>query len=232
MIKNVEQMFDICSILFYNASNKQMRCRMSRYNKEKELLDYIRVFQDKNGFPPSVREMCEAINVSSTSTIAYYLTKLEDNGLIRKTHNKNRAIEILDKFPKVVNTDDRGDYISIPMLGTITAGQPILAVENYDECYMVSPNLFRGDGLFMLTVRGESMINAGILSGDKIVVRQQSYAENGDIVAALIDGSATVKRFYREDGHFRLQPENDTMKPFIFKNITILGKAIGLYRKL
>lgn len=204
---------------------------MSRYNKEQELLDYIRAFQNKNGFPPSVREMCEAINVSSTSTIAYYLTKLENNGLIRKTQNKNRAIEILDKYPKITNTPS-DDYISIPMLGTITAGQPILAVENYDECYMVSPNLFRGDGLFMLTVRGESMINAGILNGDKIVVRQQSYAENGDIVAALIDGSATVKRFYREDGHFRLQPENDTMQPIIVDSVDLLGKVVGLVRNI
>lgn len=204
---------------------------MSRYNKEQELLDYIRAFQNKNGFPPSVREMCEAINVSSTSTIAYYLTKLENNGLIRKTQNKNRAIEILDKYPKITNTPS-DDYISIPMLGTITAGQPILAVENYDECYMVSPNLFRGDGLFMLTVRGESMINAGILNGDKIVVRQQSYAENGDIVAALIDGSATVKRFYREDGHFRLQPENDTMQPIIVDCVDLLGKVVGLVRNI
>lgn len=204
---------------------------MSRYNKEQELIDYIRSFQDRNGFPPSVREMCEAINVSSTSTIAYYLAKLENNGLIRKTHNKNRAIEILEKYPKVTNNPS-GDYISIPMLGTITAGQPILAVENYDECYMVSPNLFRGDGLFMLTVRGESMINAGILNGDKIVVRQQSYAENGDIVAALIDGSATVKRFYREDGHFRLQPENDTMQPIIVERVDLLGKVVGLVRNI
>ncbi len=204
---------------------------MSRYNKEQELLDYIRAFQNKNGFPPSVREMCEAIKVSSTSTIAYYLTKLENNGLIRKTQNKNRAIEILDKYPKITNTPS-DDYISIPMLGTITAGQPILAVENYDECYMVSPNLFRGDGLFMLTVRGESMINAGILNGDKIVVRQQSYAENGDIVAALIDGSATVKRFYREDGHFRLQPENDTMQPIIVDSVDLLGKVVGLVRNI
>lgn len=202
-----------------------------RYNKEQELLDYIRVFQDKNGFPPSVREMCEAINVSSTSTIAYYLTKLENNGLIRKTQNKNRAIEILDKYPKVSN-NAVGEYITIPMLGTITAGQPILAVENYDECYMVSPNLFRGDGLFMLTVRGESMINAGILNGDKIVVRQQTFAENGDIVAALIDGSATVKRFYREDGHFRLQPENDTMQPIIVDRVDLLGKVVGLVRNM
>lgn len=206
---------------------------MSRYNKEKELLDYIRVYQDKNGFPPSVREMCEAIKVSSTSTIAYYLAKLEDNGYIRKTHNKNRAIEILDKFPKVTNfSDNNVDYTSIPVLGTITAGQPILAVENYEECYMVSPNLFRGDGLFMLTVRGESMINAGILNGDKIVVRQQSFAENGDIVAALIDGSATVKRFYREDGHFRLQPENDTMQPIIVERVDLLGKVVGLVRNM
>ncbi len=204
---------------------------MKRYNKEKMLLDFIRVFQDEKGFPPSVREMCEAIDVSSTSTIAYYLAKLENSGCIRKTQNKNRAIEVLSKNDKISTPSIDGDYTCIPILGTITAGQPILAVENYDEYFMVSPNLFRGDGLFMLTVRGESMINAGIYDGDKIIVRQQSYANNGEIVAALIDGCATVKRFYREDGHFRLQPENDTMEPIIVDRLELLGKVVGLVRK-
>ena len=204
---------------------------MKRYNKEKMLLDYIRVFQDEKGFPPSVREMCEAIDVSSTSTIAYYLTKLEDAGHIRKTQNKNRAIEVLAKYDKPISTTENRDFTCIHVLGTITAGQPILAVENYDEYFMVSPNMFRGDGLFMLTVRGESMINAGIYDGDQIIVRQQSYANNGEIVAALIDGCATVKRFYREDGHFRLQPENDTMDPIIVERLELLGKVVGLVRK-
>ena len=204
---------------------------MKRYNKEKMLLDYIRIFQDEKGFPPSVREMCEAIDVSSTSTIAYYLTKLENAGHIRKTQNKNRAIEVLTKTDNVLGPAPDGNLTCIPILGTITAGQPILAVENYDEYFMVSPNLFRGDGLFMLTVRGESMINAGIYDGDKIIVRQQSYANNGEIVAALIDGCATVKRFYREDGHFRLQPENDTMEPIIVDRLELLGKVVGLVRK-
>ena len=117
------------------------------------------------------------------------------------------------------------------MLGVITAGEPILAVENCEEYFMVSPNLFRGDGLFMLTVKGESMINAGIFNGDQIIVRQQSYADNGEIVASLIDGSATVKRFYKENGHYRLQPENDTMSPIIVDEVQILGKVIGLVRK-
>lgn len=204
---------------------------MKRYNKENMLLDYIRVFQDEKGFPPSVREMCEAIDVSSTSTIAYYLAKLENAGHIRKIQNKNRAIEVLTKSEKASAPSCDGDFTCIPILGTITAGQPILAVENYDEYFMVSPNLFRGDGLFMLTVRGESMINAGIYDGDKIIVRQQSYANNGEIVAALIDGCATVKRFYREDGHFRLQPENDTMEPIIVDRLELLGKVVGLVRK-
>jgi len=209
---------------------------MRKLDKKEELLNFIKNYVDENGYPPTVREMCRAIKVNSTSTIAYHLSKLEDSGSIKKNPNKNRALEVVDnsftqKFAKVVSTDESNGLTSIPMLGVITAGEPILAVENCEEYFMVSPNLFRGDGLFMLTVKGESMINAGIFDGDQIIVRQQTYADNGEIVAALIDGSATVKRFYKEDGHFRLQPENDTMSPIIVKDCQILGKVVGLVRK-
>ena len=169
--------------------------------------------------------MCRAIKVSSTSTISYYLNKLENNGLIKKSPNKNRALEIVGE------TINFSDYVKIPMVGKITAGEPILAVENTEEYFLASPSLFRGDGLFILTVSGESMINAGIFDGDKIVIRQQSSAENGEIVAALIDGMATVKRFYKEDGRYRLQPENDAMGPIYTDHVEILGKVIGLIRK-
>lgn len=207
---------------------------MARINKEKQLLNFINEYLDNNGYPPTVREMCHAIKVSSTSTIAYYLNKLETNGFIKKSPNKNRALEVVDS-PKVVTQQleeiRNSDMTAIPILGTITAGEPILAVENCEEYFMVSPNLFRGDNLFMLSVKGESMINAGIHNGDKIIVRQQSTANNGEIVAALLDGSATVKRFYKEDGRYRLQPENDTMDPIFADHVDILGKVVGLVRK-
>lgn len=198
---------------------------MRKFNKEEELLNFIRNHQEEYGYPPTVREMCRAIKVSSTSTISYYLNKLENNGQIKKNPNKNRALEIVGE------TFNFSDYVKIPMLGKITAGEPILAVENTEEYFIASPSLFRGDGLFILTVSGESMINAGIYNGDKIVVRQQTSANNGEIVAALIDGLATVKRFYKEDGVYRLQPENDAMDPIYTDHVEILGKVVGLIRK-
>ena len=213
---------------------------MKKFNKEELLLNFIKEHLEKYGYPPTVREMCRAVKVTSTSTISYYLTKLEQNGLIKKSPNKNRALEVVsknnDSFHRsnLVNIYDflpKNDFVKIPILGKITAGEPILAVENTEEYFMVSPNLFRGEGLFMLTVSGESMINAGIYDGDKIILKQQNYASNGDIVAALIDGSATVKRFFKEQGHVRLQPENDTMSPIIVNNVDIIGKVIGLVRK-
>lgn len=208
---------------------------MKKIDKKEELLNFIKSYVDDNGYPPTVREMCRAVKVNSTSTIAYHLSRLEDEGSIKKNPNKNRALEVVDsyaqKFAKVITSDNSDGLTAIPMLGVITAGEPILAVENCEEYFMVSPNLFRGDGLFMLTVKGESMINAGIFDGDQIIVRQTSYADNGEIVAALIDGSATVKRFFKEDGHYRLQPENDTMSPIIVDDCQILGKVVGLVRK-
>lgn len=200
---------------------------MKNVGKQQELLKFIKAHLEKFGYPPTVREMCRAIKVTSTSTISYHLDKLEAAGEIRRNPNKNRAIEVLSN-DKVVNMKD---YIPVPILGKITAGQPILAVENVEEYFMVSPNMFRGEGLFMLTVSGTSMINAGIYDGDKIILRQQSSADNGDIVAAMIDGFATVKRFYKEDGRYRLQPENDTMDPIYTDHVDIIGKVIGLLRK-
>jgi repressor LexA len=160
---------------------------MKKVDKKEELLNFIKKYVDDNGYPPTVREMCRAVKVNSTSTIAYHLARLEDEGSIKKNPNKNRALEVVDnfttKFAKVITSNDTAGLTSIPMLGVITAGEPILAVENCEEYFMVSPNLFRGDGLFMLTVKGESMINAGIFDGDQIIVRQQTYADNGEIVA-------------------------------------------------
>lgn len=199
-----------------------------KFNKEEDLLKFIKSYVNDNGYPPTVREMCRAVKVTSTSTISYYLQKLENNGLIKKNPNKNRALEIVDSND---NKLKKYEYNNIPLLGKITAGQPILAVEEAEEYFAISPSLFKGDGLFMLVVSGESMINAGIYDGDKIILRQQSNADNGDIVAALIDGCATVKRFYKENGKYRLQPENDTMSPIFANDVSILGKVIGLIRK-
>ena len=203
--------------------------RMKNVDKQQELLKFIKSHLEKYGYPPTVREMCRAIKVTSTSTISYHLDKLEAAGIIRRNPNKNRAIEVLlsdnDKMMNMKN------YIPVPILGKITAGQPILAVENVEEYFMVSPNMFRGEGLFILTVSGTSMINAGIYDGDKIILRQQNSANNGDIVAAMIDGYATVKRFYKEDSRYRLQPENDTMAPIYTDHVDIIGKVVGLLRK-
>ncbi|MBE5738415.1 MAG: transcriptional repressor LexA [Clostridiales bacterium] len=207
---------------------------MAKFSKEEQLLDFIKSYQNEFGFPPTVREMCKAIKVSSTSTIFYYLNKLENSNKIKKNPNKNRALEIVDSniaSIKTITNDYSENLTRIPVLGTVTCGDPILAVQTSEEYFMVSPTLFKGEDLFMLTAKGESMINAGIYDGDKIVLKQQSYADNGDIVAALIDDSATIKRFYKENNHYRLQPENDTMSPIIVDNVTILGKVVGLVRK-
>ena len=203
---------------------------MKKFNKEEDLLNFIKEHQEEYGYPPTVREMCRAIKVSSTSTISYYLNKLEGSGQIKKSPNKNRALEIVgdDEPDNIINF---ANYTKIPMVGKITAGEPILAIENTEEYFLASPSLFRGEGLFILTVSGESMINAGIYDGDKIIVKQQTSASNGEIVAALIDGSATVKRFYKEDGYYRLQPENDAMDPIYTNTVEILGKVVGLIRK-
>ena len=199
---------------------------MKKFNKEEQLVAFIKECIDKNGYPPTVREMCRAVNVTSTSTVAYYIDKLVEDGILKRNPNKNRALEIVGNV-----TSKNSDMIEIPLVGNIAAGEPILAVENVEEYFMVTPNLFKGEGLFMLTVCGDSMINAGIYNGDKIVIRQQATADNGEIVAAMIDGSATVKRFYKEDGYFRLQPENDAMEPIYTNEVSILGKVVGLLRK-
>ena len=201
-------------------------------DKTEKLLNYINDYVRSNGYPPTMREMKKALDYKSISTVSYYLDRLQEEGLLKKSANKNRAIEVINTKPSdFMQKINPSNLIAIPILGKITAGEPILAVENCEEYFMVSPNMFRGEDLFMLTISGESMINAGIYNGDQVVLRQQSTANNGDIVAAMIDGMATVKRFYKEDGHYRLQPENDTMLPIYTDHVEILGKVIGLVRK-
>lgn len=199
---------------------------MKKFNKEEQLVEFIRDSIDKNGYPPTVREMCRAVNVSSTSTIAYYIDKLVEDNILKRNPNKNRALEIVGNVPS-----REKEFTKIPLIGNIAAGEPILAVENVEEYFMVTPNLFKGEGLFMLTVCGDSMIKAGIYNGDKIILRQTTTATNGEIVAAMVEGSATVKRFYKENGYYRLQPENDSMSPILVREVQILGKVIGLLRK-
>ena len=195
--------------------------------KQTEILEYIKSEIINRGFPPAVREICEAVNLKSTSSVHSHLETLERNGYIRRDPTKPRAIEIVDDNFNLT----RRELVNVPVVGRVAAGEPILAVENVEN-YFPSPAEFMPNSqTIMLNVKGESMINAGILDGDQILVQQQSTAENGDIVVALIDDSATVKTFYKEDGYYRLQPENDTMEPIIVKDdLKILGKVIGVFR--
>lgn len=196
-------------------------------NKQKEILEYIKSEIINRGYPPAVREICDAVHLKSTSSVHSHLETLEKNGYIRRDPTKPRAIEIVDDNFNMT----RREMVNIPIVGTVTAGQPILAVENIEGYFpLLSEDVPRGEA-FMLNVKGESMINAGILDGDRILVERQSTARNGDMIVALIDDSVTVKTFYKENGHFRLQPENETMEPIIVDELQILGRVRGLYRK-
>ncbi len=194
--------------------------------KQEEILTYIKEEILKRGYPPAVREICDAVHLKSTSSVHSHLETLEKNGYIRRDPTKPRAIEICDDSFQMVRTE----MTSIPVIGQVAAGQPILAEENIDS-YIPLPSSFlpRGDS-FILNVKGESMINAGIFDGDKVLVHACNTANNGDQVVALIDDSATVKTFYKEKGHIRLQPENDTMDPIIVDTCSILGKVFGVLR--
>ncbi len=194
------------------------------------LYEIIESFIGQNGYPPTVRELCEKMGVKSSSTIFYYLEKLEAQGRIKKSSNKNRTIELVN--PTKLHSNISAKMNKIPLLGDVAAGDPILAFENYDEVYEISDNLFSSSDLFMLAIKGSSMINAGIFDGDKVVVRKQNTANNTDIVVAMINGSATVKRYYKEQNCIRLQPENDALEPIYCTDVFILGKVVGLIRKM
>ena len=204
---------------------------MSKKNndtKQLEILRYIYDTVERRGFPPTVREICAAVKLSSTSTVHGHLARLERKGLLIKDATKPRALEITDEGKKELGIKPE----KIPVVGVVTAGQPILAVQDIDEYFPLPPDLENDAGeLFMLKVHGESMINAGILNGDSVIVRKQNTANNGEIVVAMTDeNEATVKRFYKENDHYRLVPENDTMAPIILSKVSILGKVVGLYR--
>lgn len=195
--------------------------------KQQEILDFMKNEILNRGFPPSVREICEAVNLKSTSSVHAHLETLERNGYIRRDATKPRAIEIIDDNFNLT----RREMVNVPLIGTVAAGQPLLAVENIEGYFPVPAEFMPNAPSFLLKVKGESMINAGILNGDQVLVQQQSTAENGDMVVALVGDSATVKTFYKEDGHYRLQPENDTMEPIIVEgDLQILGKVFGVFR--
>lgn len=195
-------------------------------SKQQEILDYIKEEILKRGYPPSVREICEAVHLKSTSSVHSHLETLEKNGYIRRDPTKPRAIEICDDGFQMVRTE----MVNIPIIGQVAAGVPILAEENIDSYFPVPAEVVPHGESFILNVKGDSMINAGILNGDRIFVTSCSSAHNGDMVVALIDDSATVKTFYKEDGHIRLQPENDAMDPIIVDDCQILGKVFGVFR--
>lgn len=194
--------------------------------KQQEILDYIKEEILKKGYPPAVREICEAVQLKSTSSVHSHLETLEKNGYIRRDPTKPRAIEICDDNFQMVRTE----MVSLPVIGRVAAGEPILAETNVESYFPVPADMVPPGDSFVLKVKGDSMINAGIYSGDQIFVNCCNTASDGDMVVALIDDSATVKTFYKENGHIRLQPENDTMEPIIVEDCRILGKVFGVFR--
>lgn len=196
--------------------------------KQLEILEYIKSEILRIGYPPAVREICEAVNLRSTSSVHAHLESLEKNGYIRRDPTKPRAIEIIDDTFNLT----RREMVNVPMVGQVAAGEPILAEQNISNYFPIPIEFMPNNDTFMLTVKGESMINAGIFDGDYVLVEQCSTARNGDMVVALVDDSATVKTFYKEEGYYRLQPENDFMDPIIVLDCQILGKVIGVFRFL
>lgn len=197
-------------------------------DKQREILEYIKEMILKKGYPPAVREICEAVHLKSTSSVHSHLESLEKNGYIRRDPTKPRTIEILDDDFALT----RRELVNVPVIGTVAAGVPILAKQNIEDYLPIPAEILPNKEVFMLKVKGNSMIEAGIYNGDKVIVAKQPNAENGDKVVALVDDSATVKTFYKENGHFRLQPENSSMDPIILDQVEILGKVIGLFRMM
>lgn len=197
--------------------------------KQLEVLTFIKKEISKKGYPPSVREICDAVKLKSTSTVHGHLERLEKKGYIRRDPTKPRAIEVLDSSSATLY---KKEMVELPIVGKVTAGLPILAEENIEDSFPVPIDFVGNADAFMLTVKGDSMINAGIFDGDYVIVRQQSVAKNGDIVVALLNDEATVKTFYKEKDYFRLQPENPYLMPIIVKELSILGKVIGVFRSI
>lgn len=195
-------------------------------DKQREILEYIKAEILNRGYPPAVREICEAVKLKSTSSVHAHLETLEKNGYIRRDPTKPRAIEIVDENFNLT----RREMVNVPIVGKVAAGEPILAVENIENYFPIPAEFMPNEPTFILQVQGESMINVGILDGDYVLVQQQPTANDGDMVVALVDDSATVKTFYKENGYYRLQPENDFMDPIIVSEVMIMGKVIGTFR--
>lgn len=194
--------------------------------KQLEILEYIKSQILQKGYPPAVREICEAVNLKSTSSVHSHLETLEKNGYIRRDPTKPRAIEIIDDTFNLT----RRDMVQVPIIGHVAAGEPLLAQENIQDYFPIPTEFMPNSDTYMLKVKGESMINAGILDGDYVLVERRETASNGEMVVALVEDGATVKTFYKEEGIYRLQPENDTMEPIIVREVEILGKVIGVFR--
>ena len=219
--------YDIISVSLYERGTVMGNNSLS--DKQREILEYMKDCILKKGYPPAVREICEAVHLKSTSSVHAHLETLEEKGYIRKDPTKPRAIEILDDSFNLT----RREVVNIPIVGTVTCGEPILAEQNIENYFPVLPEFLHAGSrnTFMLKAKGDSMINAGIYDGDLVIVEETNVARNSDIVVALIDDSATIKTFYKEDGYYRLQPENDSMEPIIVQGkLDILGKVVGLFR--
>lgn len=202
---------------------------------EVNILNFIRKQVAENGYPPSVREICKAVGLKSTSSVHMYLNRLAEKGELQKTNLKTRALKLTNMPNMSSERQEDIDSVSIPLVGNVAAGAPILAEQNIEDYFRISTSLLKktnsADGTYMLKVKGDSMINVGIYSGDYVIISKCQTAENGEIVVAMIENEATVKTFYKEKDYVRLQPENDTMAPIIVKDVQILGKVIGLFRK-
>lgn len=197
--------------------------------KDKEILAFLSSHIREKGYPPSVREICDAVGLKSTSTVHAQLKNLEKKGLIQKAGAKTRAIKVISPAEP---SSEVSEYLNVPVVGRVTAGEPVLATENITDYFPLPLSFAKNHDVFMLKVSGESMIEAAILDGDYVIVQKQPTCNNGDIVVALVGDNATVKTFYKEDGHFRLQPENSTMKPIIVNEVSILGKVVGVFRMI
>ncbi|WP_194190439.1 transcriptional repressor LexA [Clostridium chrysemydis] len=194
-------------------------------DKQSQIYEFLKVYTENKGYPPSVREICEAVSLKSTSTVHGHLKRLEKKGLIKRDPTKPRALEIVEL------SQGKKEMINIPIIGRITAGMPVLATENIEDTFSIPLDYIKHDNeLFMLKVWGNSMINAGVHDGDLAIIERVNSAQNGDIVVALIDEEATIKRFFKEKDHIRLQPENDTMEPIIITDCSVVGKLVGIYR--
>jgi repressor LexA len=208
-----------------------MEYRPELTKRQREVLEFVRAEVHRRGFPPSVREIGQAVGLSSSSTVHSHLAALEEKGFIRRDPSKPRALEVLD-YRDTERGVDTDDVLAIPLVGTVAAGAPILAAENIEETIPLPAGIVGDAATFVLRVKGDSMIDAGILDGDHCVVRQQETAENGDIVVALLEDEATVKRFFREPDRIRLQPENESLEPIYTKDVAILGKVTAVFRRL